>query len=73
MELLHEGSKGSSVIQLQQILKEIGYNLEPNGIYCNKVTETVIQFQQSVSIEPNGIVNDITWAFLINVLELKKR
>lgn len=73
MELLIQGSSGPSVKQLQQLLIEIGYEIESNGIFCEKITEVVIHFQNTVSIEANGIVNDITWAFLLNVSELKHR
>lgn len=73
MEFLIQGSKGSSVILLQQILLELGYNVTANGIYCEQVTQSIVEFQKSVSIQANGTVDDITWAFLLNVREMKNR
>lgn len=73
MEFLIQGSKGSSVILLQQILNELGYNVTTNGIFCEQITQSIVEFQKSVSIQPNGTVDDITWAFLMNVREMKNR
>jgi peptidoglycan hydrolase-like protein with peptidoglycan-binding domain len=73
MEFLIQGSKGSSVLLLQQILHELGYNVAENGIFCEQVTQSIVEFQKSVSIQPNGTVDDITWAFLMNVREMKNR
>lgn len=73
MEFLIQGSKGSAVLLLQQILQELGYNVESNGIFCEQVTQAVLEFQKSVSIQTNGTVDDITWAFLLNVQEMKNR
>lgn len=71
MELLIQGSQGDEVIALQQILNEIGYSLESNGVFCPATEQAVVDFQRSVSIQPDGTVGDITWAFLLNVQALK--
>lgn len=73
MELLIEGSRGEDVICLQKILNEIGYPLEVNGVFCPATTQSVVDFQRSVSIQPDGTVGDITWAFLLNVQALKAK
>lgn len=73
MEFLIEGSRGEDVVCLQRILNEIGYTLDINGVFCPATTQSVIDFQQSVSIQPDGTVGDITWAFLLNVQALKAK
>ncbi|TVR38679.1 MAG: peptidoglycan-binding protein [Cryomorphaceae bacterium] len=73
MELLIQGSQGDEVLALQEILKEIGYNIEPSGCYCARTTEAVLDFQRVTSIPVDGAVGDITWAFLLNVQALKAR
>jgi g-D-glutamyl-meso-diaminopimelate peptidase len=73
MELLIEGSRGEAVISLQKILTEIGYPIEINGVFCPDTTQAVMDFQRSVSIQPDGTVGDITWAFLLNVQAMKAR
>lgn len=73
MELLIQGSRGEAVITLKKILNEIGYRLEPNDYFCEKTTIAVTEFQKSASITVDGTVGDITWAFLLNVQELKAR
>lgn len=73
MEHVIQGSSGEAVKTLQLILKDIGYNIEPNGIFCAATTRVVIDFQKSVSIAEDGAVGDVTWAFLLNVQALKIR
>jgi N-acetylmuramoyl-L-alanine amidase len=73
MELLIQGSQGEDVKSLQKILNEIGYTIEISGSFCPDTTQAVIDFQRSVSIQTDGTVGDITWAFLLNVQAMKAR
>jgi len=73
MEFLIQGSRGESVVILKKILNEIGHSLEINDFFCEKTTQAVTDFQKAASLTPDGTVGDITWAFLINVQEMKAR
>ena len=73
MEHLIQGSRGNAVVTLKNILNEIGYSLECDDNFCEATTKAIVDFQKSVSITPDGNVGDITWAFLLNVQEMKNR
>jgi peptidoglycan hydrolase-like protein with peptidoglycan-binding domain len=73
MEHVIQGSQGDAVKTLQLILNDIGYTIEPNGIFCPATTRAVLHFQKSVSITEDGAVGDVTWAFLLNVQALKAK
>lgn len=73
MEQIIQGSRGDEVLMLKKTLNEIGYQLELSDEFCSATTEAVVAFQRSVSIYPDGIVGDVTWAFLVNVQGLKAR
>lgn len=73
MEFLIQGSRGEAVKTLKKILNEIGHQLEDNDFFCDKTTAAVTEFQKSASITADGTVGDITWAFLLNVQDLKAR
>lgn len=71
MEFLIQGSRGEAVVILKKILNEIGHSLEVNDHFCEETSQAVMDFQRSASIAPDGCVGDITWAFLLNVQEMK--
>jgi lipoprotein-anchoring transpeptidase ErfK/SrfK len=57
--------QGEAVWMIQARLKEMGYDIEPNGIYDRTTSNTISMFQLSNNIEVNGIVNEQVWAALL--------
>ena len=60
--LLKKGSSGEAVRQLQQALKDLGYDPGAvDGQFGAKTEAAVKQFQGDREITVDGIVGDITW------------
>ncbi|PVD53943.1 peptidoglycan-binding protein [Terrimonas sp.] len=72
MEFLKKGKQGTAVIELQQILRELDYNISVTGVFDTDTYKTVRNFQSShldihgVPLEVDGKVGDITWWALKN-------
>jgi len=65
-QTLKTGSKGEEVLEIQGILKLLGYYFsEVNGIYSDSTANAVVKFQESVGLMPNGIVDQNTWNLLL--------
>lgn len=64
---LIEGMRGPSVLKVQQMLQEMGYSVEPTGIYDSATIEEVRRFQRILGVEANGIVGTRTKALLYQV------
>lgn len=63
--MAREGSRGASVSQLQNLLKNKGFNPGPtDGIFGPKTKAAVLAFQRSQGIEVDGIVGPQTWGKL---------
>jgi cell wall-associated NlpC family hydrolase len=63
--MVREGSRGASVSQLQNLLKNKGFNPGPtDGIFGPKTKAAVLAFQRSQGIEVDGIVGPQTWGKL---------
>jgi len=65
MPILKQGSKGPDVTNLQQKLKDLGF--DPNGVDGNfgpGTRDAVIAFQQSKSLQADGIAGPVTLAAL---------
>ncbi len=63
---LKAGSQGKEVLQLQGVLKLLGYYLgQVDGVYSDTTAAAVIKFQKSVGLIPNGIVDENTWNSLL--------
>lgn len=59
------GSRGPSVSELQQLLKNAGFDPGPiDGIFGSKTQAAVISFQKSKNLTPDGIVGIQTWTAL---------
>lgn len=61
MKLLKEGSIGNEVRKLQTLLK-----IKADGIFGPMTKKTVIKFQLSRDLKPDGIVGSDTWSVLFN-------
>lgn len=64
---LHEiPVRGEAVWWLEARLKQLGYDIEPNGIFDKQTEEVVKTFQVANSLESTGIVNEEVWQALTN-------
>ncbi|EDX73364.1 Putative peptidoglycan binding domain protein [Coleofasciculus chthonoplastes PCC 7420] len=62
---LQEGSVGSQVKQVQEVLQQEGFDPGPaDGIYGAKTKAAVIAFQRSKGMTADGIVGAVTWSVL---------
>ncbi len=62
IQLLKEGSSGPLVKQLQQRLKEKGFNPgDVDGVFGLGTKEAVRAFQKANGLEPDGLVGAQTW------------
>lgn len=62
---LRIGSQGASVVQLQQLLRNAGFDPGPiDGIFGQRTQSAVIAFQRSRNLVPDGIVGVMTWTAL---------
>lgn len=60
------GSQGSSVSELQALLKLLGFYPEAiDGLYQDSTARAVSAFQQAAGIQPDGIAGAETWARLL--------
>ncbi len=71
--VLRQGSRGQDVITLQYLLNVVSeyYPTVPgpaqDGIFGSGTRQSVIAFQQAVSLEPDGIVGARTWNALYDI------
>lgn len=62
MRVLRQGSRGTDVADVQNRLKELGYNPGPvDGIFGRMTEEAVIRFQRDRGLTPDGVVGPITY------------
>jgi len=57
--------QGEAVWMIQARLKEMGYDIEPNGLYDRATSSTVSMFQVSNGLKADGIVNEAVWIALL--------
>lgn len=58
--ILKRGHKGTGVLDLQNRLKYIGYEIETDGDFGPATEKMVIKFQETHGLKPDGIVGDKT-------------
>ena len=59
------GSRGASVQQAQQLLRNAGFDPGPiDGIFGSRTQAAVIAFQRSKNLVPDGIIGIMTWTAL---------
>ncbi|MDY7232740.1 M15 family metallopeptidase [Hyalangium rubrum] len=61
---LRNGSKGAAVTQLQNLLRNKGYNISADGDFGPKTEAAVKKFQSSKGLVADGVVGPKTWAAL---------
>jgi len=54
---LRKGSDGTRVLHLRARLLELGYEVEPTGIFDTRLLHTVQRFQEDNGLTPDGIVD----------------
>lgn len=59
------GSRGDTVVQLQQLLRAEGYHLQPDGIFGSMTREAVRSYQTAHGLAVDGIVGKKTWTALL--------
>ena len=59
------GSRGDAVAQLQLLLREQGFNLQPDGIFGPMTQEALRSYQSSRGLEADGIAGPKTWTSLL--------
>lgn len=64
LPLLRRGSRGSAVVRLQLALRELDYNLQPDGIFGPMTREAVLTYQATHGLVADGLVGPKTWASL---------
>lgn len=63
--LLSQGSRGAYVRELQNLLRDKGFDPGPiDGIFGTRTRSAVIAFQRSRNLNPDGIVGVRTWTAL---------
>ncbi len=69
-QTLKKGSKGEAVKNLQNMLKNAGFNVGTvDGIYGDKTVEAVKTFQKKMGISQDGIAGNQTYSQLKNYLK----
>jgi g-D-glutamyl-meso-diaminopimelate peptidase len=62
LRTLRIGSRGSDVMEIQALLRKIGYNPGPiDGIFGQQTQQAVIQFQRDKGLTPDGIIGPNTY------------
>ena len=63
-EALAEGMSGLRVLKVQQMLQELGYAIEPRGVFDSTTFDEVMRFQLNFGLEAHGMVDVPTQALL---------
>jgi hypothetical protein len=64
MVLLRKGSQGTTVVQLQEMLKKRGYPVQPDGVFGQQTFIAVCRFQEENGLPADGIAGKDTWDLL---------
>ena len=63
---LYKGNSGNGVYALQKLLKnKFGYSLTIDGVYGNATFDAVKAFQENWYLDPDGLVDAVTWQALL--------
>lgn len=57
---LKKGDEGDAVVELQQEINQLGFELEEDGIYGNKTYQAVITIQTIFGYDVDGIAGPAT-------------
>lgn len=70
--VVHRGSKGDAVVQLQSALRQLGFMISIDGDFGMGTEVAVARFQHEQKLDVDGIVGPGTWGALDKALKLKK-
>ena len=61
---LTEGMSGLKVLKVQEMLRQLGYAVEPRGFFDSTTFDEVARFQLNFGLDANGMVDIPTKALL---------
>jgi hypothetical protein len=64
MDILRKGCQGTRVAQLQELLRQRGYPVKPDGVFGQQTVIAVSRFQEENGLQADGIVGRDTWNIL---------
>lgn len=65
---LYQGASGSEVLDMQEALNQLGYNLKTDGKYGASTKQAVMAFQRSQGLTPDGVAGNQTLTRLYELL-----
>jgi g-D-glutamyl-meso-diaminopimelate peptidase len=69
LRILRLGDRGSDVMEIQSLLKKIGYDPGPiDGIFGRRTQQAIIQFQKDNGLTADGIIGPNTYRVLMPLL-----
>lgn len=69
MKPVRPGDRGPAVEDIQRRLRSLGYELGRagiDGIFLGATAEAVRSFQAEAGLEPDGLIDDLTWSALVD-------
>lgn len=63
--VLRQGSRGTCVYYLQELLMSHGMDLAVDGVFGSITKSNVLVIQKSAGLQPDGIVGNNTWSQLM--------
>jgi len=71
--LLERGDYGAEVEMLQEMLTQLGYEIEVNGYFDQKTADALTRFQVNAGLAGSGTFDDKTWIEIREALDLASR
>jgi len=69
MRTLRLGMSGTDVMEIQALLRKMGYHVGPvDGIFGRQTQSAVMQFQRSFGLAPDGVIGPMTHRVLMRYL-----
>ena len=66
---LEQGSIGTDIQLLQEILSELGYPVEPSGFFDESTAAALASFQEDSGLAAHGRFDDLTWVQIREALD----
>lgn len=62
MRILRIGMNGSDVMEIQAMLRKLGFNIAVDGIFGPDTQSAVMGFQRARGLDPDGVIGPLTYA-----------